>query len=629
VSVVLLAALLAPAAHAEEPTSPPPADAVPAEPPADTSGAPSADTDAPTVAPDGVTPSSEAGAPSGPPPAAPDAPSITAGAADAASADADAPPRKFLSGVGITGTEDLRVRWWQIPETLENFEDRPILDYVEVVQRIDLRADTAEWGVGARADAVALFGNRYILDGVLYQERDPTAPGLASPFEDAFVTLEKVYLERRGAAFSATLGDSYVSFGRGLALNLVKSTEIDVDTSLRGLRGALRGGSWEVTVASGITNPQQMFLENPNIAMLPDDRHAVTGLRADVYGAGPFNLGVHGTMLQFADNDVETIDLGYAQPVGAVAYGGTAEAFGLGGLDVFLEVDGFSYGDATIPVEGGHAAYASVSAYPGNASILIEARRAYNAEWMNVRSRGYELAIGPTLEYERVITEDSAAAVNSNDITGGRARVDLRLGEGEHATLPYASVAVFRDADTGGLHFNRTPETIAHAVVGAQVFAGAVHAFVNGGYRVDARDSMDDGASLGADRLAHIDADLQIPIAGPVTLEIAPAVIRFDWGVNAQQQTGFVTASNSLALKVGTPWAFILYNDFSDDPLIRSTGNISEHVYAGGEVQWMPNTSTTLKAFYGAYRAGIRCAGGQCRMLPGFEGLKFALTTTF
>jgi hypothetical protein len=534
-----------------------------------------------------------------------------------------------LGGAGVTGTEDLRVRWWQIPDTLENFEDRPILDYVEVVQRFDLRADTAKWGVGARADAVGLFGNRYILDGVLYRERDLTAVGLESPFEDAFVNLEKAYVERRGAAGTLTLGDSYVSLGRGLALNLVKSTEIDIDTSLRGARGVLRGGNYEVTAVTGVTNPQQMALENPNVQMLPDDRHAVTGARVDLYGVGPLNVAAHGAVVQFADTDLATDDLAYANPVAVGTAGGSVEAFGVGGVDLFVEGDVFRYDDPTIPVEGGHAIYASAAAYPGIASILVEGRRAYNTEWINVRSRGYELASGPTLEYERVITEDSAAAVNSNAITGGRARVDLRLGEGEHATLPYVSLAVFRDEDTAGLHFNRTPETIVHPVAGVQWFAGPTHLIANAGYRIDARDPTADGASLGADRLLHADADLQVPLGGPLTLEISPALLYYQWGVNAQQQTDFVTAFNAVALKVGTPWAFILYNDYSDDPLIRSTGNVTDSIYAAGEVQWMPTTSTTLKAFYGAYRAGIRCAGGQCRMLPGFEGLKFAVTSTF
>ena len=39
-------------------------------------------------------------------------------------------------------------------------------------------------------------------------------------------------------------GDTYASFGRGIALNLVKNTNIDIDTSLRGAKvGGLQATS--------------------------------------------------------------------------------------------------------------------------------------------------------------------------------------------------------------------------------------------------------------------------------------------------------------------------------------------------------------------------------------------------
>ena len=103
----------------------------------------------------------------------------------------------------------------------------------------------------------------------------------------------------------------------------------------------------------------------------------------------------------------------------------------------------------------------------------------------------------------------------------------------------------------------------------------------------------------------------------------------YAWGDNAQQQADYVDLSNALALKFGAPWALIFYTDYSSNPLINSTGNLAENAYGGVEGQWMPESSTTVKLFAGAYRAGIRCAGGQCRSLPGFEGVKFSYGGTF
>lgn len=538
----------------------------------------------------------------------------------------------LIDGFAVHGAEDLRLRYWSIADEVPNQEGiEHVLDYVEAVNRLDVNAGTSWWTASARVDAVRLFGNAYILDGERVTENSLLGEGLTFPLEDTYATLEKASLEVRGATGSAMLGDSYLSFGRGLAINLVKNTELDVDTSLRGARGVLHLGQWDLTAASGWTNTQQIALENPNEAIPAGLRHAVHGVRVDGYGLGPLNVGAHGVLVQWERAYAADVApwAAYGQPIDAAVAGGTVEALGLGGLDWFVEADHMVYRAAEIPVEAGNALYASVAAYPGKASVLVEARRNKDTEYLNNLAKNYEIAAGPTLEYERVITEDSSAAVNSNDITGGRVRVDLRVGEGEHATIPYVSLAAFHDADTTGLHFNATPENIAHGVAGVQWFRGETHLLANAGARIDAREDGEDGTEHGADRMAHADVDVTVPIAGPVSLELAPAVLVYAWGVNPVQQEDFTDFSTSLAVKVGAPWALIFYADYSDNPLIRTTGNLAEDLYGGAELQWMPGPATTLKVFYGAYREGIRCAGGQCRKLPGFEGAKLAFTTAF
>ena len=52
-------------------------------------------------------------------------------------------------------------------------------------------------------------------------------------------------------------------------------------------------------------------------------------------------------------------------------------------------------------------------------------------------------------------------------------------------------------------------------------------------------------------------------------------------------------------------------------------------MYGAVELQWRAWDSGVVKAFYGAYRAGIRCAGGQCRNLPGFDGARLTFDATF
>ena len=541
------------------------------------------------------------------------------GAQDAAGDSAVGP----LAGVGLHGAHDVRARYWRVDERLPNFEDRRILDYGEIVDHLDLLGTNERWGFGFRGDAVALPGNRYILDGVLTHERDLTSPGLVAPVSDAYLVLEKAYVERRGEHAILTVGDSYVAFGRGLALNLVKNNDVDIDTSLRGGRVAVKAGNWDLTAVAGSTNPQQVALENPNVGLRPNDGHAVTAARVERYGLGPINVGAHLVGVQF---DADPLDATGARAgrIGAGVAGATVEAIGVAGLDLYAEADLYRYDDPAIAVDSGWAAYVSAVAYPGKLQILAEGRASRNAEYINAFSRGYEIAAGPSLEYERAITEDSSAAVNSNDIAGGRVTFNALLSEGERTLLPYLAIGALRDSDLGGLHFNRAPETIVHPVAGVQWAQSEFHLAANVGER---RDFRDDG--YGTDVTRHFDLDVSVPIASKLTLELAPSGMTYAWGDNAQQQSDYVDLSNALALKIGAPWALIFYTDYSSNPLINSTGNLAENAYGAVEGQWMPDSSTTVKLFAGAYRAGIRCAGGQCRSLPGFEGVKFSYGGTF
>ena len=121
---------------------------------------------------------------------------------------------------------------------------------------------------------------------------------------------------------------------------------------------------------------------------------------------------------------------------------------------------------------------------------------------------------------------------------------------------------------------------------------------------------------------------LDFPL-GPWHGELIIDAHRFAWGNNVNQQSDFTSSSTAFGIRPAEAWTFVLYNDYSDNPLISSEGNLTETLYGALELHYQPAQATTVKAFYGAYKAGIRCAGGQCRNLPGFEGARVSMTTTF
>lgn len=532
------------------------------------------------------------------------------------------------------GLFDFRFRHYRSQDELYDFPGNPVLDYQESVARLSVFGGSSKLTFGLQGDAVALFSNEYLLDGETTYERELYSPGLYGPHPNWYFSVEKVWARGRNGPLTWVVGDSYAAFGRGYSLNIVKNTDIDVDTSLRGVQGTLSKGAYEVTLLTAFTNPQQVRLYNPNGAMQPDRMHAVHGVRGDWYG--PVHVGVHGVAYQFSRAPDPTGDpfSAWSQAVGAGVVGATLEASSVGPFDLGAEFDYIRYNAEEIQVDSGMVAYVSASAYPGRTAILIEGKFSRDTEHLNRFSvtDGYELATGPSLEYERVITEDSSAAINSNDIGGGRVRADFAVGKGANSITPYASVAAFRDNDLGGVHFNQVPETIVHGLGGILGVMGEFHVLGNAGYRMDVRDTV---GELGAspenpgDSLLHADLAVTVPLGHQFSLEIAPSAMAFHWGVNPIQQTDYVDFSNALAIKYGTAFALIAYTDFSNNELINSTGNLTDDLYGAGEFQWMPNSATTLKVFYGAYRAGIRCAGGQCRSLPGFDGARLTLTSAF
>jgi hypothetical protein len=567
----------------------------------------------------------------------------------------------------VSVNEDFKLRYYRddsvISDELADYDH--VFDYVEQFNRINLLANYRHTEVGAQVDEVALFANNYYLNDELQFEHMLIGEGMNSFSGNAFANLEKLWLSQRiGEALTVKVGDGYMSVGRGLALNLVKNTDIDVDTSIRGAQARISAGDWDAVVAAGLANQQQVQADNPNVALRPNMNSIVTAASVQRFGLGPVNLGAHSVAYSFA-REYGEIGNNLGQPeqtLDALVAGGTAEAFGILGLDLFFEADYYHYTSSFDGVfesgeaEPGRALYGSAAAYLGPVTLLLEGKDYRNTERLNTFSvsEGFEFATGPTLEYERVITEDSSAAVNSNNITGGRIRADYAAIPG--VATPFLMVAVFRDYDLTGLHFNQTVETIVHPVAGIDYFGKNIQTLINVGYRADLRDQVDpetgepggEEFDFGADRLAHADVDFRFPLGEKLHGEAIMDFQRFNWGVNEIQQHDFTQLSLTVALGGHGPFSISLFTDYSDNPLIATRGNLdffgestttepenlsealaSNPPYGAAELQFKPNAASTLRLFYGAYRAGIRCSGGQCRNLPGFEGARLTFNTAF
>ena len=549
-----------------------------------------------------------------------------------------------LSGSTVQITSNFDLRYHHVPDKLEGFEDRNILDYWEEVFRNNLLLTKEGLVIGAQIDQAAYFSNRYRLDGVVVDERFLYGEGIQSPFDHALVRMEKLYLTRTWDHVELGLGDNYASYGRGIALNVIKNTGIDLDTSIRGATATATAGDFEISAITGLTNPQDVSMFNPNVDIQQDPAHMISGMRIAHYAVGPAQVGAHAVAYRFTRlEDVELPDLHrYAEDIDLRVYGATLDVPGLLGFDVYAEADLFDYtseemiGDPEVEQLIGYAGYASATAYPGNGIFQLEAKRTKDTERVNtfLGPENWEAAAAPTLEYELVITEDASATVNSNDLFGVLGRFDYNLQGGN--LIPYVSGVYFHDKEVGGEHFNVVPENIGHFITGLQLFRGRQSLQLNTGYRIDQRTDLD----WGADQMVHLDATWIIPVNPRDTFEVSLNGRKFQWGVNPIQQDDFLEMNNALAYHLGSKWVFIAYQDFTNNPIVQSEGNLSfidpasygqdeDSLYGALEILVHPKPSSTLRLFYGAYKAGIRCAGGQCRQLPGFEGGRLTWQTTF
>ena len=204
-----------------------------------------------------------------------------------------------------------------------------------------------------------------------------------------------------------------------------------------------------------------------------------------------------------------------------------------------------------------------------------------------------------------MITEDSSATVNSNDVIGGRMRIDYPI---KPAVLtPYTSVSVFYDKDLQGLHFNIVPERIVHPMLGVQYTENATVLLLNVGYRVDDRisDKTLDNGDQGQDSLIHLDGSC-VPLFGHEALELNTSMAVL-MGNNPVDHEDFMTMQNAVVWRHGEDIDFIVYQDYTTNTQLQSVGNITDgSIWL--EAKYRPSPETSLRVLAGAYKAGIRCS---------------------
>lgn len=554
------------------------------------------------VSADGVPPSVDAGMPSEG--VAPADSSVLAPATDTAAEKNEKPAR-------VRVTDSLVAAYHldngNIAPRGSNAYDPTGSNYVDWLNKVQLDASWKELTAQLRIDS-ALFLNAPVAA--------PGNPRLEQLLLNRYANrldFEKVKLTYASRFLEVTVGDTYVTYGRGLVLSLRKVDEFGVDTTVRGLSVTGRAAGLSVNALGGVSNIVNVDPSTGRFSEDPND--VILGARAE-YRFGKWAApGVNVSHVIYAQNAQTLAPQAQRDQVTSVS--GTLDLPYLAKRgNIFVE-----YAMQRRLTQGtslwSRALYATGSAYLGKVTLLFEYK-----DYANYSA--IPTSLDPTQVPELALTNFYTAAptlervqqlvLNNTDITGGHLRASLKVNAD---LIPFASMAVFYD---------RVYRTyIFDPYAGAEIHwgNGLSRASLSGGYRLNqyAPGSVAPGTMFQS--VGHAVWDVSQHLTGPYTLEVTGLHMTHadSQGPNIHNwHEGQVYVSFKSALS----WSAALgYEYYTEAP-----ATIRPH-YVNANVSWNVLKNVLLKGFIGGQRAGIKCVNGVCRNYPAFDGARIEVVAKY
>lgn len=495
----------------------------------------------------------------------------------------------------------------------------PEREFFDIQSKLNLNLTWRRFRLATRFDTAVYFTIDSRNDGSC---GDPATTPITkrNRFCQNYFYPEKLSLEYIGKTFEITLGDFYVSFGRGLVLSLRKLDELGIDTTLLGAKFVYHEDDAAATLVVGATNIQNTDQATGRSAQDPYD--LIAGGRVEYRFADRINIGLHmtGGIQRKNASSLEQL-----RSDGMLHYGGTLDAPRLTKwLSLYFEADG-QMAVLADQRSHGYALYGAATAYAGPVSILVEVKHYSRFQRWRSSVDGSLPEFNPVAynqppTAERVLTELVAPIY---DVTGPRLRVDYRINAW---LLLFASYGFFDERGVaGGLHYH-------DPYAGAEIRwdQGRSHLFPSGGYRVerclDGPDAMDcQSGAINGDfqRIGHLEWDFTQYLPRRLSIE-AQGFALFRSGDKAENPDGtpasWVEGNAYFAFK----WTPHLIFTFGYEWSTRPSTRINEHFF-NGSMQWNFTTASSLRLFAGGTRGGLRCISGVCRDFPSFTGAQLEL----
>jgi peroxiredoxin len=471
--------------------------------------------------------------------------------------------------------------------------------YGELFEKLNIGAAIESWQIAARADTATFVSE--------------PAPEIVDRY-----TVEKSSVAHAWRSLDVTVGDAYVSFGRGLALSLRKVDELGIDTTLRGAKIQVRHRQFEGTVAAGYANINNV--DEATSRSIADPYDLIGGALAQVRLDGRYLVGVYGSAVAFHDALGLAMRDAYSDRI--VQAGALVDAPRIvEAIGLYLE--GMVQKVATDPAPEDPLAYAfygTVTASRGRTTLLLEGKAYGSLTALNPRlDNPFEsIAYNNPPTVERTLQQLENPQRNT---AGGRARIDVRLTPG---VLVYANDGVFRDwlgyADPNevGKIANATAHD-SYAGFEARWNGERSWAITEAGYRLVVVDGSHD--LVRGD--GHIELDVAQAISPGLSLTLHGRHLERKKVVSPILSEAFREGSVDAGIRA-RPWLAVSGGyDYTTEP------TQPKRDYFHANVAWDITPSSSLRLFAGSARGGLRCVSGVCRAFPPFEGVKLTLTVRY
>ena len=427
---------------------------------------------------------------------------------------------------------------------------------------------------------------------------------------------ERLFISISKPSFELTIGDFYASFGRGIALNVVKLDEIGQDTTVRGGKVSVHRGPLHLTLLAGVFN----FLDVDqatgylSAALFPEE--PVFGGRIAYRLFENLELGAHAVHVVHVQNDDDN----------DTVWGVSADMTRLlgGDLSISAEMDlqrsvqdgcvtrGFGEDEGCSqrrflpylhPLRG-LAAYLTSTLSRGNWVFNVEGKYFNDfAMGIPVGNVGYGVSYSQPPTLERIY----ANATDLASSAGGRLRVDYNFGElGPLELMVFANYTFIRTYGEGPFEIHDPYGGFELSWMGSRS-----HWNLMGGLRYE----RDTERSVEHRSDWHLYGDIEQALAQRHSVQLN-YFLRF----SRKESIGdWVEMDLAFQYRWSPLFALAFTVEHTGDPSVVGT---TSRFFFGGSLRYFVTSDTYLNLRAGQNRPGLKCLNGLCRRFPGFSGLQ-------